>query len=183
VTKILKSKLLANDSDPDNDPLTIAAFSPTTSRGGTVATDNTGLWLFYIPFAGATNGDTDTFTYTASDGFGGVSTATVFVFIQAANPNVIPNNIVTAHQNNDGSIFMRFLGITGRSYKVQASVTFLNPNWQDLPVNSLTVDPTKFATNPANNTIVANDAGFVEYTDIEAPSFPTRFYRALVVTQ
>ena len=60
-------KLLLFASDPDGDPLTVSAVSPTSTNGGSVILD-AGL-VTYIPatnFIGA-----DRFSYTVSDGRGG----------------------------------------------------------------------------------------------------------------
>ena len=66
--------VLANDSDPDSDPLTV--ISTTDGALGTVSIAGSGNKVTY--FSGPTTGD-DTFTYTISDGRGGESTATVSV--------------------------------------------------------------------------------------------------------
>jgi len=69
---------LANDSDPDGDPLTIALF--TQPANGSVTND--GGAFIYTPaddFAG-----TDTFNYTISDGNGGADTATVTIGVTPA---------------------------------------------------------------------------------------------------
>ena len=65
--------VLANDSDPNGDSLSIVAFGQGTS--GTVALVSGKL--VYTPSTGFTG--TDSFTYTISDGKGGVDTATVTV--------------------------------------------------------------------------------------------------------
>lgn len=195
VTKILISKLLSNDSDPDGDTITLDTFSATTTKGGTIMLDNTGLWLLYLPYAGAAINDRDTFTYRIKDTDGATGSTTVYLTIKGSTLNVVPKNIVSARQNSDGSFFLRFSGITGRAYKIQASTTFLNPTWVDLPVNTTTVNqvpangsvfpvdtnatPAPGTINPTKNTITANDAGFVEYTDVDAPNAPSRFYRAV----
>lgn len=65
--------VLANDSDPDNDPLTIIEA---TAGNGSVEIDTNGT-LIYTPdenFSGE-----DTISYTISDGNGGTSSATVTV--------------------------------------------------------------------------------------------------------
>ncbi|BAY07756.1 SdiA-regulated domain-containing protein [Calothrix sp. NIES-2098] len=64
--------VLANDSDPDSDPLSISSF--TNPNGGTVVKnqDNTFTYTPDIGFSGS-----DSFAYTASDGKGGTDTATV----------------------------------------------------------------------------------------------------------
>lgn len=62
--------VLANDSDPDGDPLSIQAF--TQPDTGSVALSGNGfLFTPFVPFG------TTTFTYTISDGRGGTATATV----------------------------------------------------------------------------------------------------------
>ena len=66
--------VLANDSDPDGDPLTISAFDAASTNGGTV---NCMATCEYQPPAGFTG--EDAFTYTIEDGFGGSATATVTV--------------------------------------------------------------------------------------------------------
>lgn len=67
--------VLANDTDPENDPLTITATS--TPAHGTVTVD--AGQVRYTPAAGYVG--TDSFTYTISDGFGGSDLATVTVTI------------------------------------------------------------------------------------------------------
>ena len=66
--------VLANDSDPDNDPLTVIAVSPRETGFGVVEiqSDNT---VLYTPNPGWWGGDS--FSYTISDGLGGEATATV----------------------------------------------------------------------------------------------------------
>jgi Ca2+-binding RTX toxin-like protein len=80
---------LTNDSDPNNDPLTI--IGTTNGSRGTVVINNAGTpnnptddRVVYTPNSGSTG--TDTFTYTISDGKGGTSTATITVDIIADIP-------------------------------------------------------------------------------------------------
>jgi hypothetical protein len=74
--------VLANDSDPDNDALTITAVGA-ASHGAAAVVNNQ---VFYQPNGGYTG--SDTFTYAVDDGYGGVATATVTVQIgQASDPN------------------------------------------------------------------------------------------------
>jgi hypothetical protein len=73
--------VLANDSDPDLDALTITGT--TDGAKGTVAITNGGADLAYTPNLNA-NGP-DSFTYTISDGHGGSDTATVDVTINPIN--------------------------------------------------------------------------------------------------
>jgi hypothetical protein len=79
--------VLANDSDPDGDPLTVSNHQVTSSRGGTVSCDGAGRCT-YSPAAGF-NGS-DSFTYTVSDGKGGSDSATVSLTV---NPLPDPVNV------------------------------------------------------------------------------------------
>jgi hypothetical protein len=69
--------VLANDIDADGDALRITSVSG--GKRGTVTITGGGTGLTYDPFANKHG--TDTFTYTVSDGHGGVDTATVSVSI------------------------------------------------------------------------------------------------------
>jgi hypothetical protein len=77
--------VLANDSDPDGDPLSIVAVTAPASGSAAIA----GKMVIYTPGpAGAATG-IDRFDYTISDGRGGSSSATVTVTI-APRPNRPP---------------------------------------------------------------------------------------------
>ncbi len=77
---------IANDTDPDNDTLTITdAGQP---QNGTVTTD--GTKITYTPNPGFTG--VDVFDYTISDGNGGTSMATETVTVTAA-PNTAPTAV------------------------------------------------------------------------------------------
>ena len=73
--------VLANDTDPESDPLSISAV--TQGAHGAVTITNSGADVTYTPAANW-NGS-DSFTYTISDGHGGSDTATVTVTVTAAN--------------------------------------------------------------------------------------------------
>jgi len=76
--------VLANDSDPDGDTLTVSSFDSSSTQGGTVSCTDAGMCTYTPP--GDFNG-TDTFTYTISDGNGGADTATVTVTVTATVPS------------------------------------------------------------------------------------------------
>lgn len=71
--------VLANDSDPDGDVLTVT--SVTQSLNGLVAINPVSGELLYTPNIGYAG--TDSFTYTVTDGKGGSATATVTVTVVA----------------------------------------------------------------------------------------------------
>jgi hypothetical protein len=79
--------VLANDSDPDGNSLAISSVG--VPAHGTAT--NNGSSVNYTPVAGYTGADS--FTYTISDGFGGVATATVSVTV---NPVTTTNRAPTA---------------------------------------------------------------------------------------
>ncbi|MEM6400427.1 MAG: ExeM/NucH family extracellular endonuclease [Cyanobacteria bacterium P01_D01_bin.116] len=73
---IAQATLLANDTDPDGDVLSITSFDAASTQGGTVSDNGNGTFT-YTPAAGFVG--SDTFDYTISDGNGGTDTATVSI--------------------------------------------------------------------------------------------------------
>ncbi len=71
--------VLANDSDPDGDPLSITGTGPAANGTVAINPDNT---VTYTPNAGFVGNDT--FTYDISDGNGGVDSASVTVSVSAS---------------------------------------------------------------------------------------------------
>jgi hypothetical protein len=69
---ITLSRLLENDSDPDNDPLVITTLIPGGNGTVTRTGDTTVVWTPKASFSG-----TDTFLYTVSDGRGATAQGTV----------------------------------------------------------------------------------------------------------
>lgn len=68
--------VLANDGDPDGDPLSVV--SVTQGANGSVTTDGTTVTYTPVPgFSGS-----DSFTYTIDDGLGGTATATVTITVE-----------------------------------------------------------------------------------------------------
>jgi len=74
--------LMANDSDPDGDALSITSVSSTTTQGGTVSV--AGQTLLISPAAGFV-GD-DSFTYTLTDARGASSPGSVTVSLSGNHP-------------------------------------------------------------------------------------------------
>ena len=108
--------VLANDTDPDGDALSVdqlngtggtAPFTATTGKGATVTLNADGSFS-YDPTASAVlealprgQTTTDTFTYRANDGHGGTATATVTVTVTGAvnHPPVANPDAYTADNN------------------------------------------------------------------------------------
>ncbi len=71
--------VLANDSDADSDPLSVASVTQGANGSVVINGDNTVTYTPNLSFSG-----TDTFTYTADDGQGGSDTGTVTVYVGTA---------------------------------------------------------------------------------------------------
>jgi outer membrane protein OmpA-like peptidoglycan-associated protein len=90
--------VLANDSDPENDTLTITNVSSPASGSATVTAGG----ISYTPAAGFSG--TDSFSYTISDGNGGTASATVTVTVStAAESNQAPIAV-----NDDDNVLKGF---------------------------------------------------------------------------
>jgi parallel beta-helix repeat protein len=97
--------VLANDSDPDGDPLTIASFTQ-PSHGAVSLVAGT---LRYAPAAGYIG--PDAFTYTISDGRGGTATAAVSVSVQQPLPTSV--SVVNGRLVIRGDVGNDAVSITG----------------------------------------------------------------------
>src|SRR5207248_361057 len=84
--------VLANDSDPDGDTLSVTSVG--TPQHGTAADNGDGT-VTYTPNAGTPAG-TDGFSYAISDGHGGTSSATVTI-TSTNQPPVAVNDSAGAH--------------------------------------------------------------------------------------
>ena len=128
--------VLANDTDPDGDPLTVTAAS---APNGTVVVNPNGT-ITYTPRANF-NG-TDTITYKISDGKGGTSTATVTVTVDPVNdPPVATNDAATTNEDTP------------------VTVSVLS-NDTDVDGDPLTV----VSASAPNGTVVINANGTITYT-------------------
>ena len=155
--KVAVASLLANDSDPELDPVLLKAFDLQTAQRGGVALDSG--WLIYTPPAGGN--DPDSFTYTIEDSFGATAVAAVIVLVTPVEETGPGQNIALIYLRTDGKTVVRFAGVPGRPFKVLWTDSLEAPvAWSDGPV--LTVGPN----------------GLFEYVDLQAPSSTgRRFYR------
>jgi len=145
--------VLANDSDPDGDVLTITAVSVPAHGTATI----TGGGISYTPAAGYSG--SDSFTYTISDGHGGTATAAVTVTVNpAADPNQLPIAV-----NDDGGVL--------KGYDTDIDVL---ANDSDPDGDSLTVIEVEH-TGPGIATITINDDNTVHYQSIHGYSGPDTF--------
>lgn len=93
--------ILANDSDPDGDPLTIIDVTE-PDNGGTVSISSDGTGLIYTPAAGFTG--TETFTYNVQDPSGASPFLEAAVSITVNSTSVLPvtDGIVLNLDANNG---------------------------------------------------------------------------------
>lgn len=92
------SDLLSNDTDADDDTLTIISVSDPDHGTAVLNPDGT---ITYTPDADY-NG-TDTFMYTVSDGRGGTNTATVTVTVTPANDAPVVDDTETGAEDNSSN--------------------------------------------------------------------------------
>jgi VCBS repeat-containing protein len=130
--------VLGNDSDVDGDSLTVT--SVTDGANGTVTINEDGT-LTYTPESSFSG--TDSFTYTISDGQGGMDSATVTVTVEGATtaPLAEADSIATSED-------------TAVTYNALV-------NDSDVDGDSLTVTS---VTDGANGTVSINEDGTVTYT-------------------
>ena len=138
--------VLANDTDPNLDPLTI--ISVTQGTNGSVAITGGGTSVSYSPapdFFGS-----DSFTYTISDGNGGMDTATVSVNVTNVNDAPVANN---------------------DNYSMNQDTTLLTPAASGVLANDTDIDnaliTASLVTGPSNaQSFVLNADGSFSYTPL-----------------
>ncbi len=127
--------------------------STSTGRGTVKVAEGV---ITFTPLAGSDA--PDTFTYTISDGFGDVATGLVRINVATPGPSLNRWRIETFP---DGTIRLRFAGIPGRTYRIQATDSLKNLYW-------ITLD-----------TRLAGFQCDFEFHDTDALNHPARFYRTV----
>jgi len=98
---LVTGNVLLNDSDADNDTLSISTFSAVSNRGGTV-TNNLDGTFYYAPPTGYAG--TDSFSYSITDGKGGSDQAVVSISVTANTAPVAVDDSVKTNQNTPALI-------------------------------------------------------------------------------
>ena len=160
VAKVFVNTLLANDTDFENDPLSITAVGDALPAGATVTIVG-GNVVYTVPDNTSGNGS---FTYTLSDGShnttGHVTVTQTSLPTTAGTPNALVITQVAS------SFTIQFLGLPGRTYDVQYTTSTSPPyTWSDFPM-------------PAHP--IAPESGVFGYTDVN-PADPARLYRAVLL--
>ena len=134
--------VLANDTDPESDPLTVSGHDLISAQGGTVVVNADGSVNYTPP---ADYSGTDSFNYTISDGNGGTSSAVVVINIGATNdpPQAVDDNATTDEE-------------------VAVTIDVIN---NDTDIDG-TIDPATVTVTsaPINGSVVVNGDGTVTYT-------------------
>jgi hypothetical protein len=154
--KIRVAGLLANDRDPEADPLAFSAFDAVSTAGGRISLDNG--WLLYEP--PATVVSSDTFTYTIEDAAGNPARALVTVLVAEAGPAPSLNLIAITLLPN-GHKRLTFAGIARRRYAIEWTDTLPASRWELLAA------------------VEADARGVIEWVDTTEPAPPQRFYRTV----
>ena len=162
VAKVLRTTLLANDTDADMDPLSITAVGGALPSGATVALAGS----FVVYTAPTISSGDGSYTYTLSDGPGGhtvTGTVTVTQVAPAGASATGPPNSAGS-TSSGGSTTVTFIGVPGHTYRVQFA-TGAGPLyiWTEF-------SPLAIHTAPANGVFI--------HTDFNPPP-PARQYRAI----
>ena len=132
--------LLDNDSDPENDLLSVTGATDPANGSVTVNTDGS---FTYVPDPGYVGADT--FDYTISDGNGGTDTASVLILV---NPFEAPTAVDDDHTTpEDTPLVVPAPGVLGND---------TDPEGAPLVVSS--------ATDPTNGTVAMSPDGSFVYT-------------------
>lgn len=154
--RIPVAQVLANDTDPDLDSLTVVSVDAASAAGGTASLS--GGWVSYTPPPDPVPGDT--IGYTVGDPFGGTARGSILVSLEETGGS--PLTLVTITADTAG-VVLEFVGIPGRTYRIERSAT-LSPPWTAL------------------GTAVADRYGRFRFTDVEAPAGEA-FYRTVEVSR
>ncbi len=148
--------VLANDTDPDSDPLTVTGA---TAGNGTVTIKPDGT-IDYTPNLNF-NG-TDTIVYQISDGNGGISTATVTVTVTPVNDAPVATSLGdltdSDSQNVSIDVTPAFSDVDGDTLTYSADI--VPPGLTFNPVTGVfsgTLDPGASAGGPYVITVTADD--------------------------
>lgn len=165
--------VLANDTDPDSDPLTVDSIVANGSKGVATITAGSGS-ITYQANVGATGADS--FTYKARDNHAAVSllAATVYINISGAAP--VANN-VTQHVAYNGSATNVALSVTG-SYTSATVVTAPGQGSASASSASISYTPAANQTASTSFTYKVTGPGGVSNTAtitiiIDGPLAPT----------
>jgi hypothetical protein len=154
--QVLASQLIANDVDPDWDPIQLVSVDPLSARGGSITREGQTI-TYSAPAVGDPLAE-DTFTYRISDGVGPAVVGTVLVRV-AGSPVISASPLqITILAGAPARVEIRSQAIAGRSYVMESSATVSGP-WSN------------------TGTLIGNASGLLTF--IEPLGTQPRFYRLL----
>ncbi len=143
----LKLNVLANDSDPDGDVLTVVSVTSPAHGSAAVVDAST---IRYTPAAGYSGADQ--FLYTVSDGHGGQATASVAITVTPATPPPTDSSVSLTIASDWGSGFTGAMSIT---YKGGATLQGWTVEF-DLPCRLASVWDASLVSSTNNHHVVKN---------------------------
>ena len=144
------TNILNQVTDADGDPVSLTGYSVTFTNLVTLSSNAN-----YLTYPNTTN-VIDRFSYTVSDGYGGMATG--YVNVSILNGFIAGTPIVGQFATNSvaGAYTVKYYGVIGYQYVVQRSTNL--SSWENLVTNTMPTNP------PAS------------YTDTTPPT-PTAYYR------
>jgi hypothetical protein len=147
---VLFTQLLANDSDPDNDALTVVAVMGRSPAGAKILMTATGLtYTAPVGYNGI-----DTFSYTVRDARGAMATATVTIKVQVASAKATSikasaptDSKFAATLADHGKIALQAASAPGSILVIESSSDFLS--WKSLGLIRAGQDGVAYFEQPA----------------------------------
>ncbi len=167
----LIATVLENDEDLDGDTLTITAVTQPTNGTATILGGNT--TVSYNPSTNYTG--PDSFTYTISDGNGGVDTATVNITVNAVNSIVFSDE--TSYNDGNGNPFFTVSGtvtIVGSAATFTVNSFLIIVSEPGAPATLDNIVFTRFTIDGDNYEAVATEANTI--VNEETPSYSAGTY-------
>jgi len=135
-TAFSAADLLANDSDPDGDPLTLSGATAGANTSSAILTANQVRFTPLPGFAGLAS-----FNYLVTDGRGGQATGSVSVTV--VEPRITGWSLLEA-----GTLRLVFAGIPSNGYQLQTTTNF--QDWQAVSTNTTDADGFLHVEQPAS---------------------------------
>ncbi len=152
--KISITNLLAGfAADADGNSLALQGVGA-SGQGATITND--AACISYGPSTSATSNANDSFTYTVTDGRGGVRTANITISV------VNPAGFTSITSSSDSSVELGFTGVLGYDYVLQRSSNLVR--WAGVATNALPLG--------------GNNTGAIWFTD--TPPHNPAFYRTIL---
>ena len=128
ILKVSDAMLMTNAVDPEGSDMAVVWVSSVSTNGGTVVLS--GRWTTYVPPAG--DDSPDYFTFRIRNAIGGEADGQAEVLLRSPEDDDRPTRNIANITPAGPDILVRFIGIPGRTYDVQAATNLVNPAWTDI---------------------------------------------------